>query len=92
MTLTIRSANCTKATWVDPALKKKNVKATIGETVEMPRQKRKAEITKTSLETLIIPLAPTLARANHIRGVAQRCQARIFTAKIFTCARALKAV
>jgi hypothetical protein len=50
-----RSANCTEVIWVEAAPKKKNVKTAVtGVIAAMPRQKQKAEITKTSHETFVV--------------------------------------
>jgi hypothetical protein len=50
--LPIRSANYMMGIWEEPVPKKKNVKTAVtGETAEMPRPKRKAEITKINHET-----------------------------------------
>jgi hypothetical protein len=69
---TIRSANYTTVIWAEPALKKKNVKTAVtGVTAEMPRQKRKAEITKTSHE-FVPPPAPSLVRAGWVNRIIQK--------------------
>jgi hypothetical protein len=54
MMLIARSVNCTKVIWAEAAPKNKNVKTAVtGVIAAMPRQKQKAEITKTSHKTFV---------------------------------------